>query len=84
MFTLIALAFAGGIVSALAGWANSAEPFNSRKFLKSGIAALIAGGAWALSMADTAVTARMMVLAFLAGAGVDVLSNRALSVLAKR
>ena len=84
MLILALAVFLGGIVSALAGWADSSDSFNVRKFLKSGIAALIAGGVWAVGQGDVTATPPMAVVAFLTGAGADVLSNRIMGTLAKR
>jgi hypothetical protein len=77
---LIALAaFAGGILAAFLGWLNSNEPFAPRKFGRSVGFALLAGIGFAggYSFADS-IGARDLFAAVLAGAGVDVISNRAL------
>lgn len=68
----------GGLASAILGWLDSQEPFNSRKFIKSLIVSLIAGVGISIgySFSDGA-TVRDFFLAFLSGAGFDVLTNRA-------
>jgi hypothetical protein len=74
----IALAsLSGGLVAALLGWLESAEPFNSRKFGGSVIRALIAGIVFAAGyqLSDHLVALDLF-YAFLGGAGVDVLGNR--------
>jgi hypothetical protein len=72
-------AFGGGIVSALLGWLQSGENFVSRKFASSVLRALVAGGVFAISYTALAASVDIMniVIAFVAGAGVDVLGNRA-------
>jgi hypothetical protein len=76
---LVALAaFAGGLVSGTLGWLDSQEPFEARKFTSSALRAFVAGAAFAIAyqFAD-GVTALDIAVAFLAGAGVDVLGKRA-------
>jgi len=75
---LIALvAFAGGLAAAVLGWVDSAEPFNRRKFARSVVAALIAGVGFGVGYSLVGnVTGRDVLLAFLSGAGIDVVSNR--------
>ena len=70
-------AFAGGIIAALAGWLETQEPFDPRKFASSGVRALLAaiGVAIAYSYANN-LSAIDIVMAILAGAGVDSLGNR--------
>ena len=71
-------AFLGGVVAALLGWLDSKEPFNGRKFGASLLRALVAGVSLALvytAKGDPGPTD--LALAFLAGAGIDVLGNRA-------
>ena len=77
---LIALvAFGGGIVAALLGWLEAGTPFDKGKFGSSALRALIAGVAFGVlyNYADTGVTVLDYAIAFLGGAGVDVLGNRA-------
>lgn len=71
-------AFGGGIVSALLGWMGSGENFIARKFAASVLRALVAGGAWAItySLVSGVATIENIVMAFLAGAGVDILGKR--------
>ena len=76
-----AAAFIGGLLSALLGWLDSQEPFNGRKFTRSVIASALAALGFALAYSsDGAVTVRDIFTAVLAGAGVDVISNRALAL----
>lgn len=75
----IILAIAGGITSAFAGWKDSGEIFDKKKFGKSVLFAVISGilaGIYSESLTP--------VSAFAGGAGVDVLSNRILSVIRKK
>ena len=74
----IALAgLSGGLVAALAGWLESGEPFNSRKFGGSVIRALIAGIIFAVGYQLSSPFGILdLFYAFLGGAGVDVLGNR--------
>ena len=70
-------AFGGGIVAALLGWMKSDEAFIARKFAPSVLRALVAGGAFALTYAWVgASTMTGIVIAFVAGAGVDVIGHR--------
>ena len=76
---LIAVAaFSGGILSALLGWLDSHEQFEARKFTASVLRALGAGAAFAITytLAGPAVTVLDLVVAFVAGAGVDASINR--------
>ena len=71
-------AFGGGIVSALLGWMGSGENFIARKFAASVLRALLAGAAFAISysLVTGVATGMDIVIAFGAGAGIDVLGNR--------
>lgn len=70
-------AFGGGIVSAIMGWLDSGEVFIGRKFISSVIRALVAGGLFAVGYTLIGgVTIMDVIIAFVAGAGVDVLGNR--------
>ena len=82
LFILALVAFGGGVVSALMGWADSQEPFNARKFIRS-VGASILGGIAAVLTIDLSggLTAQLILLAFLIGAGADVLTNRALGAM---
>ena len=75
-------AFIGGIISATLGWLDSKEPFDPRKFGRSVGAALIAAAVFAVgyNLAGS-IGARDLFIALLGGAGVDVLTNRALGTL---
>ena len=83
---LVALAaFVGGIIAALAGWLETQEPFNLRKFGSSIARALLAavGVAIAYSYANN-LSALDIAMALLAGAGVDVLGNRVAGAITAR
>uniref|UniRef100_A0A6M3IGN1 Holin n=1 Tax=viral metagenome TaxID=1070528 RepID=A0A6M3IGN1_9ZZZZ len=70
-------AFGGGIAAALMGWLDSGETFIGRKFMASLIRALVAGGVFAVGYTLIGgVTVMDIIIAFVAGAGVDVLGNR--------
>jgi len=70
-------AFGGGVLSALLGWLDSKETFNSRKFGKSAVIALLAGIGFAVGYSfGDGVEVGDVFLAILGGAGVDSLSNR--------
>uniref|UniRef100_A0A6M3LJY8 Holin n=1 Tax=viral metagenome TaxID=1070528 RepID=A0A6M3LJY8_9ZZZZ len=70
-------AFGGGIASAVAGWLDSGEYFEGRKFMSSLIRALVAGAVFAIGYTIVGgVTIMDICIAFCAGAGVDVLGNR--------
>jgi len=71
-------ALLGGLAAALAGWLDSNEPFNPRKFGGSAIRALIAAIIFAVGYhLQGSVNILDAFYAFLGGAGVDVLGNRA-------
>lgn len=70
-------AFGGGLASAVLGWMRSGQPFIARKFAASVLRALVAGGAFAGTYAVIgAATMEDIVIAFAAGAGVEVLGHR--------
>jgi hypothetical protein len=70
-------AFGGGIISALLGWMESGENFIARKFGASVLRALLAGGAFAATYSIVGgVSLVDIVIALLAGAGVDVVLHR--------
>lgn len=70
--------FGGGIAAAIMGWLDSGEYFEGRVFMSSVIRALVAGGAFAITyqLAGASITILDVIIAFVAGAGVDVLGNR--------
>ena len=71
-------ALLGGVVAALLGWLESNEPFNPRKFGGSAIRALLAAVVFAVGYhLQASVSMLDLFYAFLGGAGVDVLGNRA-------
>ena len=77
---LLAVAGAlGAIVAAALGWLESGEPFNARQFTSSLLRALVAGLLFAATkyVGVETITAWEYILAFIGGAGVDVLGNRA-------
>ena len=75
----ISLAAAGGALgSSFLGWLTSKEDFIPRKFMASFMRAVLAGGAFAVTYSTVmgAPTIGDMVVAFGAGAGIDVLGHR--------
>ena len=67
-------AFGGGVVSALLGYLKAGEAFVAGKFLASVLRALLAGGAFAVAtyaIANGGISMLDIVVAFLAGAGVE-------------
>jgi len=70
-------AFGGALFASIMGWLDSGEAFIGRKFASSVIRALIAGGAFAIAYQFTdSVSILDIVIAFVSGAGVDVLGHR--------
>ena len=70
-------ACAGGIFSAILGWLESGVTFNGRKFAASALRALTAGIVFAVGYTIAGnVTIMDIAIAFVAGAGFDVLGNR--------
>jgi len=73
-------ALAGALFSAGAGWLDSGEPFVARKFTSSILRAFLSGALFAASTyagLDTIASGWVYIFAFLGGAGIDVLGNRA-------
>ena len=72
------LALTGGLFAALLGWLDSHEPFNLRKFGGSAIRSLVAAVVFAVGyqLVQVQITVLDLFLAFLVGAGVDVIGNR--------
>jgi hypothetical protein len=76
-FYIALAALLGGLAAAFAGWLESNEPFNQRKFGSSAIRALIAGAVFAAGYELSGSIGMLdLFYAFLGGAGVDVLGNR--------
>ena len=71
-------AFGGGIIAGLLGWFKTGEDFSARVFAPTVLRALLAGGALALTytFVGEVATVADMVVAFMAGAGVDVVGHR--------
>jgi len=71
-------AFAGGILAAILGWLETQEDFVARKFAGSVARALVAGSVFAVGYAYSgSITIMDIFAAFVAGAGIDVIGNRA-------
>lgn len=71
-------AFLGGIVAALLGWLETQESFVARKFAASIVRALVAGIAFAVAYQfANGLSVIDLLLAFLGGAGIDAIGNRA-------
>ena len=78
-------AFVGGIISAVLGWLNSGEVFNARKFTASVITALVAGIVFAIGYGySNGLSAMDVAIAFVGGAGVDAMRDRAAGYIANR
>jgi len=75
-------AFAGGIVAAVLGYLDSETPFQLKKFLASLLRALVSGALFAAyySYSD-GITPVEILIAFVTGAGIDVLGNRGIGAL---
>jgi hypothetical protein len=74
---VVLVAVGGAVFSAALGWLDSGESFVPRKFASSMLRAFIAGVVFALGY-QTLPTIGFwdFILAFLGGAGIDVLGNR--------
>jgi len=71
-------AFTGGILAAGLGWLDSGKAFDPRKFGSSAIRAFIAGIVFAIAYVfKDGITVIDILIAFIGGAGVDVIGNRA-------
>jgi hypothetical protein len=79
IFILTLLSVSGALFSAIVGWLDSGESFETRKFTSSILRAFLAGivtaGATFVGL-DTIANGWVYVFAFLGGAGIDVLGNR--------
>ena len=75
---VIIAAFLGSLGSGYFGYLKSGEAFNIRKFLPSIWSAVVSAMVFALGFQKTSdIATYSFILAFLGGAGVDVLTNRA-------
>jgi hypothetical protein len=78
-------AFAGGMATALIGWAEASTPWDWRKFSSSLVRSLVAAVGIAAAMDYSGATAPIIYfLAFLSGAGVEVGGNRIAGAIANR
>lgn len=79
LFLLLIATILGAVVNALLGWSESGDAFNTRKFIPSmfrgAIAAVLVFVLSSYANLES-ITLMIYVLAFLAGAGVDVTGNR--------
>ena len=79
---LILVTLLGAIAAALLGWAESGQPFDKRKFAASIGRAIIAGLLSSLVFQNqTEIDVWVLVLAFLTGAGLDVIGHRGIGAL---
>jgi len=70
-------AFIGGMATGLVGWAEAGTPWNARKFVVTLVRSALGGVAIAAATDYTGATSPIIyLLAVLAGAGVEVGSNR--------
>jgi hypothetical protein len=75
---LALLSVFGALFSAVLGWLDSGEPFDARKMASSLLRAVIAGFLAALGFSTLpAVGIWDYIVAFLTGAGIDTVGNRA-------
>lgn len=80
LIILILLSVAGGLFTAILGWLESGEDFDPRKFASSVARAILAGLLSAMVFQDldpSTVTMWTYIIAFLMGAGIDVVGHRA-------
>jgi len=78
-------AFFGGMASGLIGWAEASTPWNGRKFIVTLVRSALGGVAIAIATDYSGATAPIVyLLALLAGAGVEVGSNRIAGAIAKK
>ena len=82
----IALAtFCGGVLSAILGFLDSHESFDTRKFGKSIITAFVAGLLFALGYSfANGIGVKDIIIAILGGAGCDSITNRSLGAIFKK
>lgn len=79
------LSVLGAVTTATLGWLESDEPFNPRKYVASLLRATIAGLITALGFSTvTTIDAWDYIVAYLAGAGVDVFGHRIAGNLRRR
>lgn len=85
VFYIALAAFAGAIVAAALGYLdNVPEPWNTRKFIASVLRGLIGAVLLAIAYNFTEINAYSYLIAFVGGAGVDVLGNRVSAAIATR
>lgn len=80
------LSIAGALFTAALGWLESSEPFNARKFTSSLLRAFVAGMVFAVTsyVSLEKVDIWTYFVAFLGGAGIDVVGNRVAGAIASR
>lgn len=87
ILVLTMLSVAGALFVAVLGWLDSGEDFVARKFVSSILSAFLAGvliaGASFVGM-DSIANGWTYLLAFLSGAGIDVLANRGAGAISAR
>jgi hypothetical protein len=82
VFYIALAAFAGGIVAAVLGYLDSETPFQLKKFLASVGRALVAGALFAARYSySDGITPVEIAIAFVTGAGFDVLGNRGIGAI---
>ena len=84
LITLIALAVLGGVASAILGWMDSGDPFDSRKFGATILRAIIGAAIAAMTFQGIeSVDIFIYLSAFITGAGTDVIGKRLQEVIQK-
>lgn len=74
---VVVAAFVGALVAAVLGWITTEEPFNGRKFGASCLRALLAAAVFGATFSYVNQLHPIDILiAFLGGAGVDVIGHR--------
>lgn len=76
LITAAVASSAGALVSGTLGWWDSHEPFNPRKFMGSVWRAVFAGMSWVATNQFVQVQGAVWLVAFMGGAGIEVLGNR--------
>jgi len=77
MIIYIVLAtFAGSLAAGVAGWLESGEKFECRKFIATAIRGFVASIITAITLNFVEASPLNYLLAFLSGAGIDVLGKR--------
>lgn len=76
LFLIVLTALSGALAAGVLGWLKTGEKFEWEKFTQTIISSLFAAVVFALSYSSTIIHGPDFLLAFLGGAGIDVVGRR--------